>query len=212
MATTLSVPSAPLKGGQSDPPTTSDQNITIEIPSSSVADDEIFVAALVGIINAAYAETEAGIFKPGYIRTSAQDVAGLIRSGQLATASQLATPSSSRAPLGCISIRKLSDTSAELGLFAVMPELRGNGLGRDLLKFAEQWCLEKLGGPGVAVAQLDLLFPTHFEHPFKMRLQKWYTKQGYRLVGTRDFLLEYPTYAALLAGPTEYRHFEKTLN
>ncbi|KAI1470517.1 uncharacterized protein F4812DRAFT_268536 [Daldinia caldariorum] len=211
MDTSVSVPSAPLTGGLSDPPVKSSRNIEIEIPPSSIADDEAFVATLVGIINAAYTETEADIFKPGYVRTSVQDIGTLIRSGQLATASEITTPSGGRVPLGCISIQKLSDSRAELGLFAVAAELRRQGLGRDLLRFAEQWCLDNLGGPGVAIAELHLLFPTHFEHPFKVRLQEWYTRKGYHLTGSRDFLLDYPQLEPLLAGPTEYRILQKKL-
>ncbi|KAI1386078.1 uncharacterized protein F4822DRAFT_408874, partial [Hypoxylon trugodes] len=168
--------------------------ITIEIPPTSVADDETFVTTIVGTVNAAYAQDEAGIFKPGYLRTKT-------------------TPQSpsGRTPLGCISIRKLSDTRGELGLFAVSLDQRGRGFGRDLLVFAENWCRDNLGGPGVAISQVDLLVPTHFEHPFKVRLNAWYSKLGYQLVGRQDFAVEYPSLAPQLAGPTEYRLYEKKL-
>ncbi|KAI2781187.1 hypothetical protein F4815DRAFT_498916 [Daldinia loculata] len=157
----VSVPSAPVRRGLPDPPVKLGQDIIIEIPLSSAADDEAFVAALVEVINTAYTETEADIFKPGYLRTSAQDVATLVRSGELAVASQH-TSSGGRIPLGCISIRKLGESRAELGLLAVVAELRGNGLGRDLVAFAEQCCLGELGGSGVVFTQLDVLFPKHF--------------------------------------------------
>ncbi|KAF3061435.1 hypothetical protein GL218_03920 [Daldinia childiae] len=206
----ISVHSAPVRDGLPDPPMKLGQDIIIEIPPTSAADDEAFVAALVEIINAAYTETEGDIFKPGYLRTSGQDIATLLRSSELAVASQH-TSSGGRIPLGCISIQKLGETRAELGLFAVVAELRGNGLGRDLLEFAEQHCLSELGDSGAVVTQLNVLFPKHFEHPFKIRLQKWYMKLGYQIVRHRDFLLDYPQLAPLLTGPTEYRMLEKKL-
>ncbi|KAI2466320.1 hypothetical protein F4781DRAFT_406033 [Annulohypoxylon bovei var. microspora] len=187
-------------------------NVAIEFPHISLADDESFTAALADLVNAGYGEAEAGIFKPGYLRTSASDIAKFITAGDLVVAS-VTTPKSTsgRVPLGCISIKKLSENRAELGLFAVVIEQRGSGIGRDLMDWAEQWCLDNLGGPGVAIAQLDLLFPTHFAHPFKARLDTWYTKRGYRITGSRDFALDYPSLAPLLAGPTEYRVYERTL-
>lgn len=212
------VPSSSLNDTASNAPTKKEQNVTIEIPPASVAEDEAFTAALTEIINAAYSETEAGIFKPGYLRTSASEVAKFLKAGTLVVASIPAptsdpTPKSAsgRTPLGCISIKKLSENRAELGLFAVAMSQRGNGVGRDLMAWAERWCHDNLGGPGVAVAQLDLLVPTHFDHPFKKRLDVWYTRLGYRIVGRRDFALDYPDLAPQLAGPTEYRMYEKTL-
>lgn len=210
-------PSSSTNNGASGVPA-KEQNVTIEIPPASVAEDEVYTEALTEIINAAYSETEAGIFKPGYLRTSASDVAKFLKAGTLVVASVPTTASntppkstSGRLPLGCISIKKLSEHRAELGLFAVAVSQRGNGVGRDLMAWAEQWCRDNLGGPGVAVAQLDLLVPTHFDHPFKKRLDVWYTRLGYKIVGRRDFALDYPDLAPQLAGPTEYRMYEKTL-
>ncbi|KAI4859840.1 hypothetical protein F4820DRAFT_138719 [Hypoxylon rubiginosum] len=217
------VPPASTVSDSSKTPTKEQQDIkenaTIELPPASVADDAIYVATLVDIINAAYNETEADIFKPGYVRTTPQGVEEILRAGELAVASVPAAAASSsppagssgRVPVGCISIKKLGATRAELGMFAVGPAQRGTGLGRDLIAFAERWCRDALGGPGVAVAQLDLLVPTHVEHAFKARLGAWYGRLGYRMVGSRDFALDYPRLAPLLAGPTEYRVFEKTL-
>ncbi|KAI1101823.1 hypothetical protein F4804DRAFT_314808 [Jackrogersella minutella] len=205
------VPPAPTNGPASDLPSKGEKNVTIEVPAASIADDEAFVGALTDLINAAYGEAEAGIFKPGYLRTSASDVAKFLKAGDLVVASVPTTPG--RTPLGCISIRKLGANRAELGLFAVAMAQRGSGIGRDLMGWAERWCRDELGGgPGVAIAQLELLVPTHFDHPFKARLDLWYTRRGYRVTGRRDFALDYPDLAPLLAGPTEYRVYEKTLD
>ncbi|KAI1211116.1 uncharacterized protein F4807DRAFT_421703 [Annulohypoxylon truncatum] len=187
-------------------------NLVIEFPQISLAEDEGFTTALADLVNAGYTEAEAGIFKPGYLRTSASEIGSFIKAGVLAVASVPSPETTShRQPLGCIAIKKLDENRAELGLFAVVIEQRGSGIGRDLMDWAERWCLENLGGPGVAIAQLDLLVPTHFTHPFKVRLDLWYTKRGYRITGSRDFALDYPSLAPQLVGPTEYRVYEKTL-
>lgn len=216
---TFTIPTAPIVDESLTKPTKEEQEIkqkaTIEIPPSSIIDDEVFITALVDLINAAYDEAEAGIFKPGYVRTSVQAITELVKASELVVASVPAEYSakskSARVPVGCISIKKLSDTRAELGMFAVSIAQRGTGLGRDLIAFGEQWCRDALGGPGVAVAQLDLLVPTHFEHAFKVRLGAWYSRLGYKIVGSRDFVADYPKMAPLMAGPTEYRVHEKTL-
>ncbi|KAI0888753.1 uncharacterized protein GGS22DRAFT_62764 [Annulohypoxylon maeteangense] len=187
-------------------------NLTIEFPHISLAEDEGFTTALTELVNAGYSEAEAGIFKPGYLRTSASEIASFIKTGILVVASAPSPETTSkRIPLGCISIKKLAENRAELGLFAVAIEQRGSGIGRDLMDWAEKWCLDNCGGSGVAIAQLDLLVPTHFTHTFKVRLELWYTKRGYSLTGSRDFALDYPSLAPQLAGPTEYRVYEKTL-
>ncbi|KAI2620732.1 hypothetical protein GGS26DRAFT_307001 [Hypomontagnella submonticulosa] len=215
---TLTVPPTLANAVPSELQTTNEQSVAIEIPPASIADDESFTTALTDIINAAYGEAEAGIFKPGYSRTSPSDVATQLRAGSLAVATKSSPVSdntggltSGRIPLGCISIRKLNKTRAELGMFAVAMSQRGTGIGRDLIAWAERWCRDELGGPGVAVAQLELLVPTHFEHAFKVRIGAWYARLGYQIVGRRDFALDYPHLAPLLAGPTEYRVLEKTL-
>ncbi|KAI0379201.1 hypothetical protein F5Y04DRAFT_272071 [Hypomontagnella monticulosa] len=196
-------------------PPTKEHNVTIKFPPASVTDEEAFTTELADIINVAYSEAEAGIFKPGYLRTSPSDVATQLRAGNLVVATKVPSGTTESKPqsipLGCISIRKLSETRAELGMFAVAMSQRGTGIGRDLITWAERWCRDELGGPGVAVAQLDLLVPTHFEHAFKVRLGEWYARLGYQIVGRRDFALDYPHLAPLLAGPTEYRVLQKTL-
>ncbi|XXG99380.1 hypothetical protein Hte_005717 [Hypoxylon texense] len=218
---TSMVPPAFVVSNSSKTPTKEQQDIkenaTIAIPPASVADDETYIATLVDVINAAYGEAEAGIFKPGYVRTTAQGVAETLKAGELVVASvSPEPPGPGPVPVGCISIKRLGAARAELGMFAVGAARRGTGLGRDLIAFAERWCRDALGGgPGaaaaVAVAQLDLLVPTHMEHAFKVRLGAWYGRLGYTMVGSRDFALDYPHLAPLLAGPTEYRVFEKTL-
>ncbi|KAK7752025.1 hypothetical protein SLS62_005988 [Diatrype stigma] len=125
-------------------------------------------------------------------------------------------------PVGCVCIQKIRRSSGttnaeegkqeeiigEFGMLALDERHRGSGLGRDMVRFAEERCRT---GLGVAAVQLELLFPTGFEHAFKVRLAGWYGRMGYEQMCVRDFADDHPELAPLLAGPCEYRVFEKRL-
>lgn len=184
-----------------DSPTPS-KTIAVRFPATSAADDPKFVNILVDVVNAVYSEAEQGIFKPGYQRTTFAEVAGLIRSGQLAVAY-----GDQEDPVGCIFVKVLSPTRGDFGMLALDSAYRGGGFGRQMALFAEQHCR----GLGCTVMQLELLVPTTFNHAFKERMQAWYLRMGYEIVNLGQFEKEYPALAPLLAGPTEYRIFEKPL-
>jgi hypothetical protein len=60
--------------------------------------------------------------------------------------------------------RQLDGTVGELGLLAAHPERRGDGLGRELVRFAEELSLQR----GLATMQLELLVPRGWSHPTKV--------------------------------------------
>jgi GNAT superfamily N-acetyltransferase len=187
----------------SDSPRTSPEAISISFPNVSSAEDADFVAALVAIVQVVYSEAEEGIFIPGYQRTTSTEVARLIRDGQLA----VAYLREGMKPVGCIVVRLISPDRGNFGMLALDAAYRGGGVGRQLVLFAESYCRDK----GCTVMQLELLVPTTFNHGFKERMQAWYMRMGYRLVQLAQFEQEYPALAPLLAGPAEYRIFEKAL-
>lgn len=189
-----------MEGGGKQP---SPQAAIIRVPNAETADDSKLVTALVKIVNAAYSETEGGIFLPGYERTSNPEVAGLIRNGQLA----VAYLGGGVEPVGCVFIKLLSPTRGEFGMLALDSAHRGGGLGKQLALFAEQHCR----GKGCTIMQLELLFPTTLTHAFKARNHAWYVRMGYEVVRLGSFEHDYPALARLLAGPTEYRVYEKPL-
>ncbi|CAJ2513974.1 Uu.00g020930.m01.CDS01 [Anthostomella pinea] len=226
----ISATTVPASSLTPEPPTTqqhgppqpqSKDNVNIEISPASYADDARFVQALTDVVNVVYLEAEAGIFNEGYQRTTASGIADLLRAGQLAvaflsepkTSTSPITPNSesgsddSRRPIGCVCIKRLSDTHGEFGMLALAASHRGGGLGRDLAQFAEARCR----GLGLKVMRLELLVPTFYENASKVRIQGWYERMGYRVVRLQDFGEEYPHLAGFLAGPTEYRVFEKSL-
>ncbi|RYC59393.1 hypothetical protein CHU98_g6805 [Xylaria longipes] len=207
---------------------------TIQVPASAAASDEALITNLTRLVNSVYGEAEGSIYKAAFERTSAAQIEAHLRAGELAvaflrptgdgdgdeddddekidcsrsSALERSTPLRGRPVVGCVCIKKLSPTTGEFGMLAVDPTYRGAGLGRDLVRFAEERCRRDLG---LAVMRLELLVPVHFEHVGKTRLQGWYTRLGYVMTELGDFGEAYPTLNALLAGPTEYRVFEKRL-
>ncbi|RYP09973.1 hypothetical protein DL765_008242 [Monosporascus sp. GIB2] len=221
-------------------PAYSIEDYKIEIAAAAAADDAPFVDHLARIVNEAYVEAEEGIWQDGYQRTNAAEVAELIRAGELAVAYLASGNGNSSSmggksdtdddkdnqttriqpqpqPVGCVCIKRLpcggdsggggSGEKGEFGMLALEGPHRGSGLGRAMVRFAEDRCR----GWGLTTVELELLFPTAFEHAFKARLSRWYARMGYEEVCLRSFANDYPRLAPLLAGPCEYRIFEKRL-
>ncbi|KAF4460401.1 hypothetical protein FALBO_12818 [Fusarium albosuccineum] len=177
--------------------------ITIRIPPPSHADDASLAQTLADVVNAVYKEAEHDIFLPSYQRTFPEEVAGFIRKGQLAVAYLTSTDE----PVGCVAIKLLSSDRGQFGMFALDTKLQGGGLGKQMALFAQDECRRR----GCTTMQLELLVPTTVQHLGKERMQAWYTRLGYSLVKLGSFEEDYPDLAKILAGPTEYRIFEKSL-
>ncbi|KAM5343762.1 hypothetical protein ACJ41O_012299 [Fusarium nematophilum] len=177
--------------------------ITIKFPLMSDADNESFTSTLATIVNAVYTEAEQGIFLPSYQRTSSAEISQFIRDGQLAVAYLKSTGD----PIGCVFIKLLSPDRGEFGMLALDAKHRGLGLGRQMAVYAEDECRRR----GCTMMQLELLDPTTFHHLGKARMQAWYLRLGYKIVKLGNFDEDYPELAKILAGPTEYRIFEKSL-
>jgi GNAT superfamily N-acetyltransferase len=177
--------------------------VIVKIPSVDDASDKTLINILADIVNTAYTIAESDIFIPSYKRTSETEIAQFIRNNQLAVA--YLAPSNE--PIGCVFIKLLTPALGEFGMLALDTKYQGTGLGRQLAVFAEDECRRR----GCTTMQLEILVPSTFHHEGKARLLGWYTRMGYKLVKLGDFGEDYPDLVNLLAGPTEYRVFEKTL-
>ena len=58
-------------------------------------------------------------------------------------------------PPGFVTLRATAQTEACLGLFAVFPDARGQGVGRRLIQAAKQWCLQQRRHPLGITTQLS---------------------------------------------------------
>ncbi|KFA67247.1 hypothetical protein S40285_06720 [Stachybotrys chlorohalonatus IBT 40285] len=192
-------------------PTPHREPVTIAVPPASAAQDAQLVSRLTSIVNRVFAVTASNLFTEGFQRTSAEEVAQLIRNGELAVASVAgdpAAPDELRKVIGCVSIKVLTPKSGRLGMLALDTAYQGGGTGRELANFAENLCRQK----GCSVMHVEALIPTTFEDPFRMRLASWYLRLGYRLVKKGNFCEDYPEIAGMLSGPTDYMMYEKSLS
>ena len=170
------------------------------LPASAWADSQL-MAVLNDLINDVYAVAEEGLWVPGAARTTMARVAELAHRGQLAVAwmdGQI---------VGCIRIQLPEHGIGEFGMLAVVPAHRGIGVGRDLVRFAEQAALDE----GCDTMQLEVLVPRGCSHPSKDFLISWYTRAGYRQVRVGAIEESYPELAPLLAAACDYVIYHKRL-
>ncbi|HKH40412.1 MAG TPA: GNAT family N-acetyltransferase [Solirubrobacterales bacterium] len=144
---------------------------------------------------------EAGLWMEGATRTTADEVAELIRVGQIAAARLRGQI------VGSIRVQRFDEETGEFGMLAADPAHRGIGVGRELLRFAERKCRDE----GLRVMQLELLVPRDWTHPTKEFLDAWYTRTGYRVARTGTIDEAYPDLAPLLATPCDFVIYRKDL-
>ena len=169
--------------------------------SPAAASDVGVVAAVTDLINRVYSTAEAGLWVPGAARTSTSEVADLIAGDQIAVARV------ARQIRGSVRIQELDGVRGEFGMLVADPEYRGEGIGRELVKFAE----DVIARRGLRVMQLEVLVPRNWSHPTKEFLHAWYTRIGYQPVHTGRIDEHYPHLASLLATPCDFVVYHKTL-
>jgi GNAT superfamily N-acetyltransferase len=163
--------------------------------------DDATVTALTELINEVYASSEAGLWIDGAARTTREEVAGLVRAGQIAVARRGGRLA------GCVRVRRLDETTSEFGMLAAGPAHRGNGVGRALVRYAEECGRDA----GCQIMRLELLVPRAWSHPAKEFLAGWYSRIGYRAVRRGTVEESYPELAPLLATPCDFVIYEKSL-
>lgn len=175
--------------------------VEVELLAVEGARDGEIVEGLVRLVNAAYAVGEAGLWLQGTTRTTTEEIAEAIRSGTM-----LAATVDGRL-VGCASVRPLGGDTADLGLVSAAPDHWGSGIGRELVRFAE----ELMRSRGATTMQLELLVPEGSTHPEKERLRDWYSRLGYRVTRAAPFEDVAPHLAPRLAVPCEFLIFHKPL-
>ena len=165
------------------------------------AHDVRLVEELAGVINAAYAVGEAGLWREGTTRTGPSEIAEATRSGGM-----LAATLDGRL-VGCAFVRTLEAGTADLGLISTAPDAWGRGVGRELVRSAEQL----MRSQGVTTMQLELLVPKGWAHPKKDLLRNWYTRLGYRVVRSAPVEEVAAHLESQLAVPCEFLIFRKPL-
>ena len=153
------------------------------------------------LVNLVYGESEQGLWKDGAQRTDVEEIIAFVKARELAVAWLGGLPA------GAVRIQQLDPDTGAFGMLAADPAVRGRGVGRELVRFAEDICRER----GSTVMRLELLVPRGWVSGSKELLRTWYTRLGYQLhrVGTIDE--DYPRLAPQLAGPADYQIYLKRL-
>jgi GNAT superfamily N-acetyltransferase len=179
----------------------SSPKIEIEVLLEQMATDQRFVEEITDLVNRVYETAEAGLWVPGATRTTSIEMREMIAAGQMAVARR------DGQMLGCIRIQQLDERAGEFGMLAAHPAHRGEGIGRALVRFAE----DRYRPRGLAVMQLELLIPRGWSHPTKDFLHAWYTRIGYQPVRKGSIEESYPHLAPLLATPCDFVVYQKPL-
>jgi GNAT superfamily N-acetyltransferase len=174
----------------------------VEMLPPEAAGDAAVVAALVRVVNAAYAAGEAGLWAAGTPWTDADEIAAAVGGGEM-----IAAFGGDGDLVGCARVRPLAPDVVDLGFVSVAPEAWGTGVGRAVLAFAE----DVVRRSGVPTMQLELLVPQGAAHPDKERLRAWYLRLGYEIVRTAPFEEVARHAATQLATPCEFLVFHKML-
>ena len=72
---------------------------------------------------------------------------------ELIAAGQIAVARADERIVGAVQIRRLGTGEGELGMLVADPDHRGQGVGRELVRFAERWSREQ----GLDTIQLEVL-------------------------------------------------------
>jgi GNAT superfamily N-acetyltransferase len=173
----------------------------IEIVPATTPEDQRLVREITDLVNRVYATAESGLWVERAARTTTTEIAEMIATDQITLArveGQI---------VGSIRIQQLDDGIGEFGMLVADPDHRGEGVGRELVRFAEELSRQR----GLAIMQLELLVPRGWSHPTKEFLHAWYTRIGYRPVRTGGIEESYPHLAPLLATTCDFVVYHKSL-
>jgi N-acetylglutamate synthase-like GNAT family acetyltransferase len=165
------------------------------------ATDEALAAEVAQVINDAYGVGEAGLWRDGVLRTTAEQMAERIRAGEVLVAT------TNGRVVGCASVRRIDETTTEVGLISTRLDSWGGGVGSKLVQAAEDVGRSR----GATTMQLKVLVPLTGPHSAKERLSDWYRRLGYAIVESLPFEQVASPAASDLATPCEFLLFNKPL-
>ncbi|HEY1305393.1 MAG TPA: GNAT family N-acetyltransferase [Vicinamibacterales bacterium] len=172
----------------------------IEIELLADADTDL-VREITDLVNRVYTDAEQGLWVQGATRTTIKEMTELIAAGEIAVARMDGRIA------GVVRVRQLDARTGEFGMLVADPAHRGEGIGRQLVAFAEDTSRRR----DLIVMQLELLVPREWTHPTKAFLHTWYTRIGYRPVQSDTIDESYPQLAPLLATPCDFVVYHKDL-
>ena len=106
------------------------------LPATGCVDDAL-VADLTGLVNRVYATAEEGLWVKGATRTTPEEMAALIAAGEIAVARSDEPDGPGDRIVGSVRLQQIDAVTGEFGMLVADPARRGQGIGRDLVSFAE---------------------------------------------------------------------------
>jgi GNAT superfamily N-acetyltransferase len=176
--------------------------IEVELLPPTAQADPALMERISELTNEVYAVAEAGLWTDGATRTSVGEIAELTGAGEIAVARM------GGQVVGCVRLQRLDERTGEFGMLCADPSRRGEGIGRELIRFAER----QARADGLSTMQLELLQPRDWTHPTKQFLAEWYSRIGYRVTRTGTIDEAYPELAPLLATPCDFVIYRKRLS
>lgn len=175
----------------------SEQQVSVE--RLEVRTDD--VAAVTDLVNAVYAVAEDGMWLAGTARTDRDEIECCAREGTVRLARL------DGQVVGCIRVVRIDDTTAEFGMLAVDPTIRGKGIGQKLIDFTESECAAR----GFETMQLEVIRPRDRSLESKIFLDSLYTRLGYVIEETASIESRHPELEPALAVPCEVVVYRKPL-
>ncbi|MBS9371452.1 GNAT family N-acetyltransferase [Rhodococcus sp. B50] len=160
------------------------------------------VIAVTDLLNAVYAVAEDGMWVPGTTRTDPDEITRYAREGSIRIAR------SHGQVVGCIRVTPVDGTTAEFGMLASDPKVRGTGVGRLLIDAVESECAEQ----GFETMQLEVIRPRDTSHESKVFLDRLYTGLGYVPEEPTPLDTRHPELVSALAVPCETVVYRKSLS
>jgi predicted N-acetyltransferase YhbS len=143
-------------------------------------------APITAVINRAF---EVERFFVDAERTSVPEVEALMQDGTFFVATT--APSGGGEPVGTVYATRGPEGRGSIGLLAVLPPVQGRGIGRQLMRVAEDHCRD-LGCAGIDIRIVNL----------RTELPPFYTMLGYRETGVApypDARAQLPCYFVLMS-------------
>jgi len=150
------------------------------------------------MINAAYEAGERGLWPPNTPRVFDHEVQAMVDNDELLFVRRDGEIA------GLVRVHALDERTGELGLLTAAR--LDSGVGGELIRLAEDWARER----GLPRMRLTLLIPHEGTHPFKQRLHSWYSRLGYRAIGTEDVAKALPDIEKTVI-PCDLVTYEKVL-
>ena len=126
----------------------------VELLPYTASDEVELMERVAELTNDVYAVAETGLWVEGAIRTTLDEAMALTRQGEIAVARV------DGRVVGAARVQKLDEHTGEVGMLSADQACRGIGIGRELLRFAEQMCRKN----GMTRMQLELLVPREWSH------------------------------------------------